>query len=164
MSFLLITAPPKYGGLRAIHVLKSRIKTGLYPLNESTKFRRDIKPGHRIFFYLGASNRKKSGYDNFHERGKSIAGEAVVEEKINEFRVSREDKENVHADLLYVSEFLKLQQVQLYSDAIPFEKLACDLSFTRRSADWRACLMGGAKKIDKDDILLIQKNAKYQQP
>ena len=163
MSFLLITAPPKYGGLRAINVLEARIKTGLYPLNESTKFRRDIKSGDRIFFYLGASKPKKSGYENFHERGKSIAGEAVVEEKVNEFRISRDDKENVHADLLYVSEFLKLQQVRLYSDAIPFEKLACDLSFTRRSPDWRACLMGGAKRIDKDDVLLIQKNAKYHQ-
>lgn len=159
MSFLLITAQPKYGSLKAIDVLNDRIEAGLYPLNESTKFRRDIKAGERIFFYLGASKSKKSSYSSFRERGKSIAGEALVEGKVDEFRISRDDKEKVHADLFYVHEFLKLQHVNLYSDAIPFERLAGDLSFTRRSVDWRACLMGGAKRLDKEDVLLIQKNA-----
>jgi len=155
MNFLLITAAGE-GSAKAVDVLKKRIDAGLYPLNENTKFRREIKAGDRIFFYLGATKAKKN-FSSIQERGKSIAGSAVVDKKVPEFSISKEVRDSVHADPIYVHEFLVLQNVIVYPDAIPFESLASELSITKRSTDWRACLMGGAKKLEDDDVLVIEK-------
>jgi len=153
MNFLLITVSG--GSSKAIEVLQSRIDAGLYPLNESTKYRRDISPGDRVFFYIGSSKSRRASYSSFMERGKAIAGEAIVEAKIPERKIPREVQEGLQADLLYVHEYLKLQNVRLYPDAVPFESLAARLSITCRSPDWRACLMGGAKKLNEADADIV---------
>lgn len=123
--------------ISAFAITAYRLGKGLWPIYNGTRYRKHLSSGARLLFYIGGS-REYSGL---------VVARANIVEVINKTMLVD------HEDFLTAPAFqvLRLVDVDMLEPKIKLKSLIAQLTFINPGPKWGAALMGGVRKVTKDD-------------
>lgn len=129
----------------AFDVANRRLDQGLWPIYKGTRNRRAISPGDTILIYLGGSK----------AWSQSIIASARIKavDEGGRRALPAIDKEEAQTEQPFKT--LRLEQIDYFDEPLDIRPFVGKLTFLPNSPKWGAVLVGGCRKMTREDFLQI---------
>jgi len=134
----------------AFDLAKRRLDQGLWPIYKGTRNRRAMRPGDILLIYLGGSK----GWSQ------SIVASATIEsiDEGGRRALPSVDSESAQTDQPFKT--LRLRDIEVFREPLNIRPFVGKLTFLPNSPKWGAVLVGGCRKMTKEDFLQIDQARK----
>jgi hypothetical protein len=149
-SYFLMVVTDGAGKHSALDLAKRRLDQGLWPIYKGTRNRRAIAVGDILLIYLGGSK-------NWSQSVVASAKVKVIDEAGRRALPSI-DSEDAQTNPPFKT--LRLEDIQFFAEPVDIRHLLGKLSFLPNSRKWGAALVGGCRRMTRQDFLEIDRARK----